>query len=93
MRKKAVKIYIEEKYYEELKKIAEKEGLTVPKVIGKIIAESLGDGETLTDRVKDLEAKYEQLVKEVGRMEKDLALLQKILRDYRVARRSNINQE
>ena len=93
MGKKAVKIYIEEKYYEELKKIAEKEGLTVPKVISKIIAEVLGDGETLTDRVKDLEAKYDQLAKEVGRMEKDLALLQKILRDYRVVRRPNINQE
>lgn len=80
MRKKAVKVYIEEKYYEKLREIAEKEGLTVPKVIAKIIAESLGgegEGKTLADRVKDLEEKYEQLVREVGRIEKDLALLKR----------------
>lgn len=92
MGKKAVKIYVEEKYYERLKKIAEEEGLTVPKVIAKIIAESLEDGETLADRVKDLEAKYDQLAREVGRIEKDLALLQKALREYRVARGPDVDQ-
>ena len=92
MGKKAVKIYVEEKYYERLKKIAEEEGLTVPKVIAKIIAESLEDGETLEDRVKDLEAKYDQLAREVGRIEKDLALLQKVLREYRVARGPDVDQ-
>ena len=92
MGKKAVKIYVEEKYYERLKKIAEEEGLTVPKVIAKIIAESLEDGETLADRVKDLEAKYDQLAREVGRIEKDLALLQKALREYRVAREPDVDQ-
>ena len=50
----------------------------MPKVIAKMIAESLGgegEGKTLADRVKDLEDKYEQLVREVGMIEKGLTLL------------------
>ena len=81
--KKAVKIYIDEKYYQELKRIAEEKGVSVPKVIVNIIAENLGDeGQgVLAERVKELEAKYKQLFIEVGRMERDLALLRK--RDLR----------
>lgn len=64
-----------------LKRIAEGgKGVSVPKVIVNIIVENLGDegGQgVLAERVKELEAKYKQLFIEVGRMERDLALLRK----------------
>ena len=78
-RTKQVKFYLGIESYEKLKRIAEQQSLTVPSLVKSLVLEFLGeagDGD-LVSRVKELEAKYEQLAREVGRIEKDLALLMK----------------
>ncbi len=76
---KQVKFYLGEEQYEKLKKIAEQQGLSVPALVKSIVLEYLGETEygDLVSRIKELERKYEQLAREVGRIEKDLALLSK----------------
>ena len=78
-RLKQVKFYLSEKQYEKLRRIAEQQGLSVPALVKSIILEYLGEAEygDLVSRVKELERKYEQLAREVGRIERDLALLAK----------------
>lgn len=76
---KQVKFYLSEDHYEKLRKIAEQQGLSVPALVKQIVLEYLGEAEygDLVYRIKELEKKYEQLAREVGRIEKDLALLMK----------------
>lgn len=76
---KQVKFYLTEEQYEKLRKLAEQQGLTAPALVKSIILEFLGEVEygDIISRIKELEKKYEQLAKEVGRIEKDLALLLK----------------
>ncbi|MEM4971030.1 MAG: hypothetical protein QXE01_07255 [Sulfolobales archaeon] len=76
---KQVKFYLSVEQYEKLKKLAEHQGLSAPALVKKIVLEYLGEVEygDLVSRIKNLEEKYEQLAKEVGRIEKDLALLVK----------------
>jgi len=78
-RLRQVKFYLNERQYEKLKRIAEQQGLTIPSFVKSIILELLGEvkyGDVIT-RLKQLEAKYEQLAHEIGRIEKELALLMK----------------
>jgi len=74
---KQVKFYLNKEQYEKLEEIAEQQGLSVPALVKSMVLELLGEIEygDLITRVKELEKKYEQLAREVGRIEKDLALL------------------
>jgi len=76
---KQVKFYLSEEQYEKLRRVAEQQGLSVPALVKSIILEYLGEAEygDLVSCVKELERKYEQLAREVGRIERDLALLAK----------------
>jgi len=77
--KKQVKFYLEPELYEKLSRIAKEQGVSVPSLVRNLVLELLGvnkDG-NLASRVADLEAKYEQLAREVGRMEIDIAMILK----------------
>ena len=76
-RLKQVKFYLATEQYEKLKEIADQQGLSVPALVKGVVLGQLGEAEygDLVSRVRELERKYEQLAKEVGRMERDLALL------------------
>ena len=77
--RKQVKFYLESELYEKLKKLAEEQGISVPRLVKSLVLEYLGetgDG-NLARRLKELEEKYEQLARELGRVEKDIALLMK----------------
>ncbi len=81
-RLKQVKFYLTVEQYEKLQSIANDLGLTVPSLVKQLVLEFLGEADygNLVARIRDLEAKYEQLAKEVGRIEKDLAI---VLRRFR----------
>ncbi len=74
-----MKFYIEPDYYEKLKRLAAQQRTTVPQLVRRLVLEYLGEieDEDLVIKLKELEAKYEQIAKELGRVEKDLALLAK----------------
>lgn len=77
MGKKQVKFYLEPELYERLRRVAEEQGVSVPALVKGLVLEFLGeagDGD-LVSRVSELEAKCEQLARELGRVEKDLAML------------------
>ena len=77
--RKQVKFYLEPELYAKLKRLAEEQGVSVPQLVKSLVLEYLGeigDGD-IASKVRELEEKYEQLAKELGRMEKDLALLMK----------------
>jgi len=78
-RLKQVKFYLSEEQYGKLRKIAEQQGLSVPALVKRLVLEFIGEAEygDLITRIKELEKKYEQLAREVGRIEKDLVLLAK----------------
>ncbi|MCD6300644.1 MAG: ribbon-helix-helix protein, CopG family [Staphylothermus sp.] len=79
MVRKQVKFYLEPELYAKLKRLAEEQGVSVPQLVKSLVLEYLGeigDGD-IASKVRELEEKYEQLAKELGRMEKDLALLMK----------------
>ena len=77
--KRQVKFYLEQELYERLRELAGEQGTTVPQLVRSLVLEYLGEaGEgNLASRVIELEERYEQLAKELGRVEKDLALLMK----------------
>ena len=80
MGKRQIKFYVEEEVYNKLKRLAEEQSISIPRLVKNITLVYLGEkGEEpdLLNRVRELERKYEQLVKEVGRIEVDLALLEK----------------
>ncbi len=79
MVKKQVKFYLEQELYDRLRKLADEQGITVPQLVRSLVLEYLGEARdgNLASRVIELEEKYEQLAKELGRVEKDLALLMK----------------
>jgi len=74
-----VKFYLEPELYERLRRLAEEEGVSVPRLVRGLVLEYLGEaGEgNLARRLRELEEKYEQIARELGRVEKDLALLMK----------------
>ncbi|MEB3764580.1 MAG: ribbon-helix-helix protein, CopG family [Desulfurococcales archaeon] len=79
MVKKQVKFYLEQELYDRLRTLADEQGTTVPQLVRSLVLEYLGEARdgNLVSRVRELEEKYEQLAKELGRVEKDLALLMK----------------
>jgi len=86
MNKKQVKFYLDPELYEKLASIAKEQDTSVPALVRSLVLEFLGETEdsNLVNRVSRLEAMYEQLAKEVGRMEKDIAMI--IKRCYRSER-------
>ncbi len=81
---KQIKFYLTMEQYERLKSIADSQGLTVPSLVKQLVLEFIGEVNygDLIARIRDLETKYEQLAKEIGRMEKDLAIVLKRYREY-----------
>lgn len=79
MVKKQVKFYLEQELYDRLRKLADEQGTTVPQLVRSLVLEYLDEARdgNLASRVRELEKKYEQMAKELGRVEKDLALLMK----------------
>ena len=77
--RKQVKFYLEPELYERLRRLAEEQGVSVPRLVRGLVLEYLGEtgGDNLAGRLRELEEKYEQLARELGRVEKDLALLMK----------------
>ncbi len=77
MGKKQVKFYIEPELYEKLVRIAKEQGVSVPALVRSLVLDFLGDARdgNLASRVSELEVKYEQLAKELGRVERDLAMI------------------
>ena len=76
---KQVKFYLNRKQYEKLRELAEQQGLSVPSLVKSMVLELLGEveyGDIIT-RLRRLEARYEQLAREIGRIEKELALIAK----------------
>lgn len=74
-----MKFYLEPELYERLRRLAEEQGVSVPRLVRGLVLEYLGEAEegNLAGRLGELEEKYEQLARELGRVEKDLALLMK----------------
>lgn len=79
MARKQVKFYLEPELYERLRRLAEEQGVSVPQLVRSLVLEYLGEAgeDNLARRLRELEEKYEQLARELGRVEKDLALLMK----------------
>lgn len=78
-RLRQVKIYLTAEQYERLRRIAEQQGVTPSRIVKMAVLELLGeDGEgRLAARLRYLEARYEQLAREVGRIERDLLELKR----------------
>jgi len=81
---KQIKFYLEPELYEKLESIAREQNTTIPKLVKSLVLEMLGESEggNLVKRVKELEAKVEQMGKEMGRMEFDIAMLRKTVKRY-----------
>ncbi len=81
---KQIKFYLEPELYEKLANIAKEQNTTIPKLVKSLVLEMLGEAEggNLVKRVKELEAKVEQMGKEMGRMEFDIAMLRKAVKRY-----------
>ena len=79
MAKKQVKFYLEQELYEKLRRLAEEQSITVPQLVMSLVLDYLGEtrDSNLALRLKELEEKYEQLARELGRVEKELAILAK----------------
>jgi predicted DNA-binding protein len=73
-----VKFYIDEEHYEELKKLAQEQGLTVPGYVKRLVLKHLGEMEGgIEENVEYLLKRQEQMRKELGRIGLDLIKLQK----------------
>jgi predicted DNA-binding protein len=73
-----VKFYIDEEHYEELKKLAQEQGLTVPGYVKRLVLKHLGEIEGgVEENVEYLLQRQEQMRKELGRIGLDLIKLQK----------------
>jgi predicted DNA-binding protein len=73
-----VKFYIDEEHYEELKKLAQEQGLTVPAYVKRLVLKQLGEMEGgIEENIKYLLQRHEQMKKELGRIGLDLIKLQK----------------
>jgi len=81
---KQIKFYLEPELYEKLESIAREQNTTIPKLVKGLVLEMLGEAEgaNLVKKVKELEAKVEQMGKEMGRMEFDIAMLRKTVKRH-----------
>ena len=76
---KQVKFYISGELYEKLEKIAEERGVSVPALVKSLVLQYLGTvGEPgVDDKIKYLMQRVQQISREVGRIEIELALLKR----------------
>ncbi|AGT34875.1 MAG: ribbon-helix-helix domain-containing protein [Thermofilum sp.] len=73
-----VKFYIDEEHYEELKKLAQEQGLTVPGYVKRLVLKHLGEIEGgIEENLEYLLQRQDQMRKELGRIGLDLIKLQK----------------
>jgi hypothetical protein len=73
-----VKFYIDEERYEELKKLAQERGLSVPGYVKRLVLKHLGKMEGgIEENVEYLLQRQEQMRRELGRIGLDLIKLQK----------------
>jgi hypothetical protein len=73
-----VKFYIDEEHYEELKKLAQEQGLTVPGYVKRLVLKQLREIEGgVEENVEYFLQRQEQMRKELGRIGLDLIKLQK----------------
>jgi hypothetical protein len=73
-----VKFYIDEEHYEELKKLAQEQGLTVPGYVKRLVLKQLREIEGgVEENVEYLLQRQEKMKKELGRIGLDLIKLQK----------------
>ena len=72
-KKRQIKFYLEPELYERLQKLAQEQGMSAPALVKRVIVGYLGEvGEgDLASRVADLEKKYEQVARELGRFQMD----------------------
>ncbi len=76
---KQIKFYLEPELYDRLANIAKEQSTTVPRLVKGLVLEGLGEAEdvNLIERIKYLEERVRQMGKEMGRMEWDIAMLEK----------------
>ncbi|ABL78360.1 hypothetical protein [Thermofilum pendens] len=84
-RYRQVKFNLKEEEYAKLESLAKEIGTTPAALAKKIVLEHLGLDEsvTLIERVRTLEERYERMAKELGRIEKDLAYVIRVIRAKR----------
>jgi len=84
-RYRQVKFYLDESEYDRLKSLADELGESPASLAKKIVLEYLGLSESasLLKRVCDLEEKYERLVRELGRVEREVAYLMRVVKSKR----------
>ena len=78
-----IKFYFTQKHYAKLKEMAHDQGLSIPAVSKRLTLEYIGEpgSKSLLVRYKELEARESQLATEVGRLERDYAIMSKKLQE------------
>lgn len=86
-----VKFYLSPEQYEKLKANAAEQGLTIPAVVKRLTLEYLGEtnGGGFLARYKELESKQKQLATEMGRLERDHAIISKKLQEFQAKQRTS----
>ena len=85
-KKPQVKFYLTQEQYEKLRVIATEQGLSVPAVAKRLALEYLGeiDGKNILIQYKELGAKQRQIATELGRLERDNAIMAKKINELEI---------